>query len=93
MDRMHDWTLLSVSFEWRSASASLEFEDTDAKKRTLMAEQVRLLEVPRENEWGPSVSVNATVEEPGPNGAGRMLRVEMQTGDVIRVWAAKVVMS
>ena len=93
MDRMHDWTLIGVSFEWRSARASLEFEDAEAKKRTLTAEQVRLLEVPKENEWGPSVSVNEALEEPGPDGAGRMLRIEMQSGDVIRVWAANVTMT
>lgn len=93
MDCMHDWILIGVSFEWRSARASLVFEDTGAKKRILAAEQVRLLEVPRENEWGPSVSVNEASEEPGPDGVGRMLRIEMQSGDVIRVWAAKVAMT
>ena len=89
---MHDWTLISVSFEWGSARASLVFEDTGAKKRTLAAEQVRLLEIPRENEWGPSVSVNEASEEPGPDG-GVMLRIEMQSGDLIRVYAAKVAMT
>lgn len=90
MDQMHDWTLIDVNFDWRSACVSLAFEDTGAKKRTLAAEQVRLLEVPRENEWGPSVSVNEAFEEPGPDGAGLMLRIEMQSGDVIRVWAASI---
>lgn len=93
MDRMHDWTLISVVFEWRSARASLEFEDTEFKKHTFTATQVRLLEVPRENEWGPSVSVNEVSEEPGPNGADRMLRIEMQSGDVIRIWAANMTMA
>ena len=93
MDRMHDWTLSGISFEWRSARASLEFEDAEAKKRTLTAEQVRLLEVPRENGWGPSVSVNEAREEPGPDGAGCMLRIEMQSGDVIRIWAAQVTLT
>jgi hypothetical protein len=90
---MHDWTLIGVNFEWRSACASLELEDAGAKRRTLTVEQVRLLEVPRENEWGPSVSVNEASEEPGPDGIGRMLRIEMQSGDVIRVWGANVTMT
>ena len=92
MDRMHDWTLTSVCFDWHRASASLEFVDAEAKKRTLTAEQVRLLEVPRENHWGPSVSVNEASEAAGPADDGRILRIEMQSGDVIRVWAAKLQM-
>mgnify|MGYP003554519407 CR=1 FL=1 len=85
MDRMHDWTLTSVCFDWHRASASLEFVDAEAKKRTLTAEQVRLLE-------GPSVSVNEASEAAGPADDGRILRIEMQSGDVIRVWAAKLQM-
>jgi hypothetical protein len=93
MNRMHDWTFVALNFEWRAAQASLEFEDDGATKRVLTAEQVRLLEVPRENEWGPSVSINEASEEPGPNSEGRMLRIEMQSGDVIRLWAAKLTLS
>jgi len=90
MDKMHDWTLLDVKFDWRSACASLTFEDCEAKSRTLTAEKVRLLEIPREDEWGPSVSVNETADGPGPDGVGQMVRIEMQSGDAIRLWAARV---
>lgn len=93
MDRLHDWTLIGVKFEWATAHASLEFEDAAGTRRILTAEHVRQLQIPREDEWGPSVSVNEATEEPGPNGEGRILRIEMQSGDVIRVWAAKVVIT
>lgn len=93
MDRLHDWTLIGVEFEWATARASIEFEDVGATRRTLTAEHVRLLQIPMENEWGPSVSVNVATEEPAPNGEGCVLCIEMQSGDVIRVWAAKMVMT
>ncbi len=93
MNQMHDWTFIGLNFDWQSACADLEFEDVKAKKRTLRAERVRLIEAPRENEWGPSVSVNEASEASGPDGTGRMLRIEMQSGDVIRVWADQVTMT
>jgi hypothetical protein len=92
MDQMHDWTLVDIHFEWPTARVILEFEDAGAKKRSLVADNVRMLEVPRENEWGPSVSVNEASEQPGPNDVGRMLCIEMQSGDLIRVWAENVTM-
>ena len=93
MDQMHDWTPIDVSFDWNCARASLSFEDLTAEKRILNFEGVRLLEIPRENEWGPSVSVNAALEEIGPGGTGHVFRIEMQSGDVIRVVAAVVTMT
>jgi hypothetical protein len=90
---MHDWTFDGVTGEWRCARARLEFADFASKQRTLTAEQVRRLEAPRENEWGPSVGVKEDLEGPGPRGVGRMLQIEMQSGDVIRVWAENVTMA
>jgi hypothetical protein len=87
---MHDWTFVGVTVELRCARARLEFEDLAPEQRTLTAEQVRRLEVSRENEWGPSVGVKEDLEGPGPGGVGRMLRIEMQSDDVIRVLAENV---
>jgi hypothetical protein len=85
---MHDWTLVSILFEWKSGCVTLEFRANRSKSAKLTAHGVCALHVPRLNDWGPSVSVNGVF---GPsNGASgrRELEVEMQSGDRIRIVAA-----
>jgi hypothetical protein len=84
---MHDWTLISISFEWETGIAVLAFRRDGPQLVSVRAEGVSNLEVPRLNEWGPSVSVN---EVRGPtNGltGSQTLEIEMQSGDVIRITA------
>lgn len=89
---LHDWTLLRVEFDWRLASVTIEFEDLTFARQTLIAEGVQELRVPKMNEWGPSISVNEIVEVDAPTGRGRCLDIEMQSGDVIRIVAKKIVL-
>jgi hypothetical protein len=55
---MHDWTLLSILFEWKAGRVTLEFRTDRATPAKVVAHEVSELEVPRRHEWGPSVSVN-----------------------------------
>jgi hypothetical protein len=83
---MHDWTLTTIRFDWRSARVTLDLEAPTSNAAELVAEGVHSLRVPRENEWGPSVSVNEVSVESLSTGL-RSLRVEMQSGDVIEIVA------
>ena len=89
---LHDWTLLRVEFDWRPARVTIELEDLTFARQTLIAEGVQELRVPKMNEWGPSISVNKIVETDAPTGQGRCLDIEMQSGDVIRIVAEKIVL-
>jgi|GraSoi2013_115cm_1033766.scaffolds.fasta_scaffold50982_2 hypothetical protein len=84
---MHDWTLLSVVFEWKAGQATLSFR-SDAGNKVLVARSVVELHVSQFKEWGPSVSVN---EVKGPFATDKGLQsieIEMQSGDIIKIIAA-----
>lgn len=87
MQNLHDWTLIGIGFEWHAGRVVVELEDNALARRTLTAESVSLLDVPQDKPWGPSVSVNEAVETQTGSGDGRCLQIEMQSGDVIRIYA------
>jgi hypothetical protein len=91
MNLMHDWTLLSVLFDWKDARVTLCFT-TDRTEEMIVATSVVDLHVPQSNEWGPSVSVNG-VKGPFESENGRQsIEIEMQSGDVIRIVASSFMM-
>jgi hypothetical protein len=55
----------------------------------VLAEEVSLLEIPREQPWGRSVSVNSFLIGDIADADEQSLQIEMQSGDVIRVNAKK----
>ncbi len=84
---MHDWTLVSVLFEWKSGSVVLQFRTAQSKSAKLIAHGVSELHVPRLHDWGPSVSVSQVVGPSDDASGRRELDVEMQSGDLIRIVA------
>ena len=84
---MHDWTLESISVEWESGTATFALAGP-ITAATVIAHDVRSLQMPRRFPWGPSVSVNKT---DGPthidNGLLR-LSIEMQSGDTVEIVAS-----
>ena len=84
---MHDWTLVKITFDWRQARVAVDLEDAAFTAKTLVAEGVRELRVPKAHEWGASVSVNEVSEFSANPDQGRWLRIEMQSGDVIQILA------
>ena len=84
---MHDWTLISVVFEWDVGRVTLSFKSHEGSK-TLVAHSVVDLRMSQFNEWGPSVSVN-TVKGPftADNGL-HSIEIEMQSGDTIKITAS-----
>jgi hypothetical protein len=88
----HDWTLLTINFDWSLARVTIELIDLTSTKKTLIAEGVRELVVPKMNEWGPSISINEITGIDAPINQGQSLGVAMQSGDVIRIVAEKIVL-
>lgn len=86
---MHDWTLKRIEFDWHAARVTLDLEDSNCTMRTLIAEGVQDLQVPRFNEWGPSVSVNEVSEIVPMSSGSQRLKIEMQSGDVIQILAQR----
>ena len=92
---MHDWTLLEILFEWKAARVTLSFRQPNAGIATIVAEGVSRVDIPRANEWGPSVSVNRVCGPVKAEDKGRgqhRLTIEMQSGDVITVLASSFVL-
>jgi hypothetical protein len=84
---MHDWTLLSVQCDWKTGRTTLCFK-TSGRSVSLVADGVVDLHLPRQHDWGPSISVNeVTGPSPAPSGL-QQLKIEMQSGDVILIVAA-----
>jgi len=89
---MHDWTLLTISYEWKTERATLSFSGSGRRLASIVAEHVSHLDIPHENDWGPSVSVNE-IRGPIALASGELrLEIEMQSGDVIALTAGAIVM-
>jgi hypothetical protein len=84
---MHDWTLLSVLFEWKTGQVTLSF-DTHAGDRSLVARSVVDLQVSQLKDWGPSVSVNEVKGPLTTDNGFQSVEIEMQSGDIIKIIAA-----
>lgn len=90
-ENMHDWTLLNIRFDWDIGRVTAELLDEEGS-RTLVADGVNALHIPRRLDWGQSVSVNAASQMLSPTGTS-VLRIEMQSGDVIEISAEAFKMS
>ena len=83
---MHDWTLLSIAFDWRAGEVTLHLGSPTGQS-DLCAVDVRDLRIPRARPWRPSASVN-NVEGLNPLGDGLLrLAIEIPSGDVIEIIA------
>lgn len=87
---MHDWTLVKITYEWeKGGSCRIQLRDRESATRYIDARNVFKLLVPRDEEWGPSVSVNS-VAGPVEHSEGQELKIEMQSGDTIVVVALEI---
>lgn len=88
---MHDWTLVSIFFDWAASHVILSFKNSGSDLVTIRADGASNLTVPQLNEWGPSVSVNEVRGPLKENDAMQVLEIEMQSGDVIKVVATSFI--
>ena len=90
LSELHDATFLGLTLCWQKGEAVLSFQTGRAGQASLSlrARGVHKLCCPRQQPWGPSVSINSVREQPSPSSpALRDLIVEMQSGDEIVVVA------
>jgi hypothetical protein len=86
---LHDWTLTSITVDWKIASVSFNLIDRNLSAMFLVFEGVSELYVPKANEWGQSSSINCVTIERWDHSLEAS--IEMQSGDVIRIKAAKMI--
>jgi hypothetical protein len=79
---LHDAILREVCFAWEAGCCTLNVVTVDSEQQ-LVFTGVTELNVPKEQPWGPSVSINSA-RESGPN----KFEVELQSGDVLRLQAS-----
>lgn len=83
----HDATLCSVTVDWGTGDVTLAVRASGPPAALVMIRGRGLsnLVCPRVHPWGPSVSIN-TLEAFAAD-AAELLRVEMQSGDIVEVRA------
>lgn len=89
---MHDWTLISLTFDWKGASVTVSLRNPHSETVSLVAENVVHLSIPKRDEWGRTVSVNAVAGPTLQSDGTETLRIEMQSGDVIEITAGSFVL-
>ena len=85
---MHDWTLLDVRVDWESGEAELRMLDGSSSHRSIVFKGLRELSVDRREHWGPSRSVNEAAWISAGSEDGISMKLEMQTGGIISIYAA-----
>ncbi len=87
---MHDWTLNSILVNWEKGIATISVKNMSSSDLAIIVTGLRVLKLPRLEEWGPSVSIN---EVSGPNlsvEGNEFLKIEMQSGDIIEIEGSKI---
>ena len=82
--RLHDATFASVHIDWADGSAELRLLVHKGKPVVLRAEGLKLINVPKREPWGPSVSVNE-IRGPIPADDGLRMEIELQSGDTVAI--------
>lgn len=90
MRALHDWALEELSLDWKSGELILKVSGYERINR-IMCQGLRHLDMPRENPWGPSVFINECRGPMSVDGEAK-LEIEMQSGDVIVISAAKILL-
>jgi hypothetical protein len=93
LPNLHDTILERIEMDWEAAIATLHiglFGDPPPPTLALVFRGLREVQVPRYEPWGPSVFVNETEYVGGTDEHDLTLRLEMQSGDAIRLRAASL---
>lgn len=84
--QMHDATLTTLEVDWAAGMLRVNFKQ-DKLNTTIAATGLTLLSLPREYPWGPSASVNGITVQKTDDGV--LIKIEMQSGDLIRAHIAE----
>jgi hypothetical protein len=87
---MHDWSFVSLFMEWSLGKATITLKDNNSVDVFLVADGLVDLKVPKQEEWGKSISVN---EINGPTvltNGNCYIAIEIQSGDKIEIEAKSI---
>jgi len=88
---MHDWVLKSIAIDWEAGVTSFAFLPVSAEDEPpveILIEGLVQLSVPRQFDWGPSVSVlDAYLTE---RSSGLTFSIQMQSGDLVQAQGSAI---
>lgn len=84
---MHDWTVTSIVMNWKSGSMEIHLVDDQLCERKIEAIGFKDMSVSRVLEWGYSASINEVLVSEVPGRSCQELKLEVQSGDSIRIVA------
>src|SRR3990167_3885629 len=87
---MHDWTLISILIEWAKGVVIITFKNHQSKEAVLMANEFADLHVPKQEEWGESVSINKMTGPILLENGNYYIELEMQSGDKLYLEAKSI---
>lgn len=85
---LHDATLIALLISWEDGTCVADVKHGTLGRCTLTFFAVSHLTLPRKQSWGRSVSINSFSFPPSGH-----FEIEMQSGDLIKIEAADVVLS
>lgn len=88
VEDFHDAVLMDLTFDWakRCLRCSLRLVSDNAETKQIIFEGVSKVVVPSSRPWGRSSSINALKRI--PRGDEFAFSLEMQSGDIIEIYAA-----
>jgi hypothetical protein len=89
---LHDWVLTFVNVDWASRSATLRVIDSTSTARDIYASGLQELTLVRLEPWGPSEAINSVTGPVNDADGIQTLEIEMQSGDVLKLRASKIVL-
>lgn len=90
-DHLHDATLVAVTLSWASGEihVRVRLSEEAARGAEIHVTGSTQLRCPRQQPWGPSVSINQ-VRLLSLQGGRKRLEIEVQSGDVIEIEGSAV---
>lgn len=83
---MHDWTLVSIYVDWAKSFARIDLLSNEGQ-RQIIVRGLSNLRIPKENPWGPSVSINRCKGPIAMTGTKKRFSIEIQSGDILEIIA------
>ncbi|WP_409307760.1 hypothetical protein [Pectobacterium sp. B1J-3] len=87
---MHDWILLSLLVYWGKGELVIKLLDNSSESVVIKANGIRLINIPKNDKWGESVSINGIIELGRDSDGLERMKIEIQSGDVIEIVAEEI---
>lgn len=87
---MHDWNLESLIINWQESSLLIILINNESMPYNIFATGIKSIFIPKWNSWGESISINTF--DMIDDGQYKIVEIEMQSGDIIKVISDNVTM-